>query len=305
MSKIKVVINTDEYTTFRCYYLRPILDEYLQYTEYNESDSYEKSNTVFVTKSPNSEWVQKYRLLGYKVAVDNLWEQKSSFKKTHPNYKGYVINCSNFFWYNESLWYTALGYDKYKPNKNYSKLALLPINIPKLHREQLIKLLKPKLDQLIYSNTSKGIYLPGDKDSSDIEWQRYFNPDWYDSTYFSIVAETTVTTGDIFVTEKTFKPIAYYHPFIILGQPGILKRIQQLGFETFDNIFDESYDNLVNFSDRLININDTIDKFIRAPYDVLTLEKIEHNHNLFFNYIIVKNGIIEKIINPLLEFVNA
>jgi hypothetical protein len=303
-SKINLVVNTDEYTSFRCYYLRPIFDEYLKYTEYDQTISYDKSNTVFVTKSPDSKWIKNYKDLGYKIAFDNLWESRESFEIHNPNCQDHVVNCKNFFWYNESLWYTALGYNNYKPNKNYSKLAFMPLRMQKPHRDRLIELLNSKLDQLIYSYTSKNIFLPNDGNINDVEWERYFNPGWYNNTYFSIVAETTVDPGDIFVTEKTFKPLAFYHPFIILGQSGILAHIQKLGFSTFDNIFDESYDELVNFDDRLQKITNNINDFVAIPYDQTTLEKLEHNRNLFFNYDLVKKGIIEEIINPIMEFIN-
>ncbi len=50
----------------------------------------------------------------------------------------------------------------------------------------------------------------------------------------------------IFLSEKTFKPIACSHPFQILGAKGSLKELRKLGYLTFENLFDESYDELDN-----------------------------------------------------------
>jgi hypothetical protein len=50
--------------------------------------------------------------------------------------------------------------------------------------------------------------------------------------------------GSIFLSEKTFKPIACSHPFVILGAKGSLKELHKLGYITFDNLIDESYDEL-------------------------------------------------------------
>ena len=42
-----------------------------------------------------------------------------------------------------------------------------------------------------------------------------------------------------FITEKTFKPIMYGHPFIVLGNPGIMSQLESWGFMTFNNLFDQ------------------------------------------------------------------
>ena len=64
---------------------------------------------------------------------------------------------------------------------------------------------------------------------------------WLDS-YFSVVNETTNDSNHIFITEKSVRPMIYYHPFIIHGNPHTLKELKKLGFETFPEFFDESYD---------------------------------------------------------------
>lgn len=71
----------------------------------------------------------------------------------------------------------------------------------------------------------------------------FFNTkDSWLNSYFSIVNETTVSDKHIFITEKCIRPMIYFHPFIIYGNPNILKHLRNLGFETFPEFFDESYD---------------------------------------------------------------
>ena len=63
-----------------------------------------------------------------------------------------------------------------------------------------------------------------------------------------IVTET-LFSGDmtnLFLTEKTFKPISLKMPFIVIGQPGTLARLKELGYETFSEFWDESYDQELN-----------------------------------------------------------
>lgn len=80
--------------------------------------------------------------------------------------------------------------------------------------------------------------------------------EFYDETFFSIVSETNFNTSDLkevgrFLSEKTFKPIAYYHPFILLSVPGSLQALRDIGYKTFHPWVDESYDKEPNDSKRL------------------------------------------------------
>lgn len=68
--------------------------------------------------------------------------------------------------------------------------------------------------------------------------------DAYDfvSTNISVVLET-VFDQRIHLTEKTLRPIACGHPFILAGGPGSLAKIRSYGFKTFSPWINESYDN--------------------------------------------------------------
>ncbi len=86
----------------------------------------------------------------------------------------------------------------------------------------------------------------------EVAWYHNFlsRKDEYEKTYFSIVSETNAENNYLFVTEKTIKPIMNLHPFFINGNPGILKHLKSLGFQTFDKWWDESYDNELDFKKR-------------------------------------------------------
>ena len=67
---------------------------------------------------------------------------------------------------------------------------------------------------------------------------------YYKDTYFSIVTETTSDRFGVgrFITEKTYKPIALRHPFLICGTDKTLEALRQIGYKTFNGLIDESYD---------------------------------------------------------------
>lgn len=64
----------------------------------------------------------------------------------------------------------------------------------------------------------------------------------YDRTYISIVSETNFENNIIHMTEKTIKPIVFKQPFIIVGPAGTLKKLKEVGYKTFSDFWDESYD---------------------------------------------------------------
>ena len=73
----------------------------------------------------------------------------------------------------------------------------------------------------------------------------------YTKSYFSIVTETLFYRMGNYISEKTWKPIAHLHPFVIVGRPGTLKYLKQLGFKTFSDFWDEGYDEIESNSDRM------------------------------------------------------
>ena len=64
----------------------------------------------------------------------------------------------------------------------------------------------------------------------------------YQDAWFSAATESEMLDRPSRITEKPFKPLVNFHPILLLGNPGSLPLLRQLGFETFDGGFDEAYD---------------------------------------------------------------
>jgi len=78
--------------------------------------------------------------------------------------------------------------------------------------------------------------------------------DFYTNSLVSIVTETNFEDKELTLTEKSFKPSKEKHPFIIVGVTGALKAMRELGFKTFSDFWDESYDDTQNHVERLSKI---------------------------------------------------
>jgi len=57
-----------------------------------------------------------------------------------------------------------------------------------------------------------------------------------------IVCETYTLGETFFPTEKTIRPIMGKKPWLIYGPENYLRRLQELGFQTFDTLWSEEYD---------------------------------------------------------------
>ena len=98
----------------------------------------------------------------------------------------------------------------------------------------LIKNLHTQLPHSLYSEI--------DSDYANVSAWTDKNIAPYTDSYFYVCTETYTHGEHKSLTEKVFKPIANFQPFLFLAYPGALKVLKNLGFKTFENHFDESYD---------------------------------------------------------------
>jgi hypothetical protein len=77
---------------------------------------------------------------------------------------------------------------------------------------------------------------------------------FYTNSLVSVVTETNFDATELTLTEKSWKPAKEKHPFIIVGVPGALKAMRELGLMTFSEFWPEDYDEIQDHSERLYRI---------------------------------------------------
>lgn len=91
-----------------------------------------------------------------------------------------------------------------------------------------------------------------DTNQFQINKAQHFFKEIYLESWVSVITETAYAEPNTsFFSEKIFKPIRARHPFILVGTPGILKDLKKLGFKTFSEWWDESYDDITDPEERL------------------------------------------------------
>lgn len=102
------------------------------------------------------------------------------------------------------------------------------------------------------------------------------------NSFLTVVSEAQYddSQGSTFLSEKTFKPIACSHPFIIYGGKYSLRELHKMGYVTFNNMIDESYDEL-DSKERLDAIIHIIQDFSSNPDKMQWLdwlkERVQYN----------------------------
>ncbi len=108
------------------------------------------------------------------------------------------------------------------------------------------------------------------------------------SSFCWVVTETsfadTLPTQSFRLTEKTYKPIAYFMPFIMVGNPFVLENLKKNGYRTFSNWWDESYDSIVEPIERMKKITEVILKISKLSKPELIKIYEEMRPVLMHNY---------------------
>jgi len=109
-----------------------------------------------------------------------------------------------------------------------------------------------------------------------------------------------------FLCEKSYRPIAAQHPFVMASTAGNLAYLQSQGFETFPELFDESYDDILDWRTRMNRIVEIVRDFDLASLDQVSVQqKIKYNHSRFFDTALTDRLCAATIIDPVLEFVHG
>ena len=204
--------------------------------------------------------------------VYNTFAKKHNWKKRITILAGHLLQCS-----------TKYNWHEYKSLPPYEvkikdKMFVCFNRVPRLHRIKLLERMLGNglLDRSYYSfihtlDASK--HVPFDiplilqnknllpinlnVDETIDSPTMIYNGDltYHNNSYFSLVTETMFYQDHwikecSMLTEKIFRPIMLQHPFVVLGNCGLLAELQNLGYKTFSPFIDETYDTIQNDDDR-------------------------------------------------------
>jgi len=138
------------------------------------------------------------------------------------------------------------------------------------YRKELAWLKNKKFDQDLVSNHYMGMI------------------DWYDAcrSYGNVwnrfqieVVSETDSIDNFWFTEKTANCLATGKPFVLVSGQYSLHRLRTMGFQTFESVLDESYDNQSNPYDRIIRLTSALKELYNSPSRAEKLQELYHLAN--------------------------
>ncbi len=116
------------------------------------------------------------------------------------------------------------------------------------------------------------------------------HPNAYRNSYFYVCTETFTHEPHKSLTEKVFKPIVNFQPFLFVAYPGALQLLRELGFKTFSPYIDESYDDEKDRNTRMKMIYDEVTRLTNMSVEELhkwywgMKDILIHNNQHLLNY---------------------
>jgi len=177
-----------------------------------------------------------------------------------------------------SFWLTGFCDDDKPPRLLYFDVQkrLFRKKFPDIHKEWGNLKIRESLPLVLPTELDPYDFLEANP-TTDLYSEKFYK------CYLHIVCETKVeNTG--FFSEKIFKPFIYFQPFVLIGQYQGLARLRQLGYKTFSDVIDESYDDEIDNELR-------VEKATNAAIDFLNRNDLhevmqhlwpilDHNHSL-------------------------
>lgn len=267
----------------------------------NWCDKNSITNRMTVKSQSKRFWLAKLIDSGY-TKSSTIADKKMTLFVGRPNFQKNII----VKWYLDTIKDSLLEddvvstflYNNYTPpsslNINAEKLKELPGSVETGKQEHPTLTLPWGGDSNQFSSYfSKGLF------NFTVDYLEHENFDNYND-YSKFKQEHTWWEEDM-ISEKTFKCVLLKVPFIRLGMPYSLKKFKSWGFKTFDGIlFDESYDNMENFYDRLTAILDQVESTLSMSFSELheriqspqVQEILDYNYNLAYKIYNEKEEIV-------------
>ena len=316
--------------------------EYEYYRLHNyDLDSYDRRFAIIDVRHDNlrlkgnkefgNEMEKRCKLLhsqGFKFICASTWESKDNLSQMElwP-----TLEMEHIKWTGDASWFWFYMYNKHKDNKfNFThdhngsywhkKHDFLYLN--KAIRDHRLKLYNRLQESDLLANSiytfwsfdnpirlDKKYELPGidPKDYPRFGKDQDITELPYIDTVCSIVSETNDNDYEVFMTEKIWKPIMAQHVFVVHGNYLYLQKLKEMGFKTFNNYFDESYDLEQDPNKRIDKIVSLCADLKQKNWQDIYLQTKalrQHNYDTMFD----KEKLsleINKTINLFLEFADS
>lgn len=233
-----IVYSGPDWENTNCIPLRRNAHQYLQDNN---------SNVIYVGNSYGKNYFSYWLYFVYQH-LDRFIPDNFDYT-LHKDHKSYM--CLNRKPHNHRIQLMEALLDADLVNKGYTSLGTFDDWQNKSKFKDLPIVLEVDKDYKLGNEIAGDVGIPNDilsLGNNDI-WCKHF---------LNVVTETVIHS-DVFVSEKTFKPILGLRPFLVLGDNRLYDVLKDMGVDTFDDLFGTWYtDN--NYENRISSIVENIKK---------------------------------------------
>ena len=265
--------------------------------------------------------LQKFNFNSVKIHTSNLLEHHDQyqvhmrkplqfFTVKHTNYTEYHHwNTRKIFagLYNRPLWY-RLGLAA-EMQVNYQEQSVInlradPHDVDQTMLFEVQKLFEnapdsfAKFAQVVHTwprqIEQQDGYTKGNNTTGHTDQLMHFYTDFL----IDIVAETWTQGDCFFPTEKTVRPMLLKKPMIVMGPKNHLAYLRQMGFRTFADFWDESYDGYEG-ADRYVRVLTLINQLATKSTSELETMYWDMEYTLQYNFDLLKNQNYQQTIKKI------
>ena len=266
-----------------------------------------KLNSLITGKEYKKELERRIALLhaqGFKFIIATPWESKENIQNGDVYPRTNDLKCDALDWTGGTSWFWSYMYMKHR-NNNFrfnhelkTKDFLYLNKFPRNHRKVLYDSLRKDglLENSIYSflGLDDPVRIEREYELPWVDPKNYpkygMDQDLYELPYndsaISIVSETNDNDFDVFMTEKIWKPIIAQHVFVVHGNYLYLQKLREMGFKTFGNWFNESYDlegDSQKKIEKIVKLCKDLKQKNHQDLYLQTKSLRKHNYDHFFN----------------------
>ena len=280
------------------------LDEFCRHTGYSKSDITIRTGNM-IEHHPEY-CIERVKEAWYEIPIIQGWLWNNSINPSYEpqHHFGHFIGKANW----NRLWIAAVLHNQYADKSFQTFNAGIGTNyltknndhVDYIGLEDLVKRRCSVLHEVIEFLQTCPRIIPEDQefisDCATVIKQEHHYPiqlpanlnilKYYNNIFVDIVHESYLSGTVFFCTEKTWRPILAHRPFITAAGSGHLANMRRLGFKTFSDFWDESYDDL-RMTDRIqaiIGVLETISSWTESEL-ASKLEQmkpvLEHNYLTF------------------------
>ena len=257
------------------------VDNELEYLDWIE-DLCPSRDYILVTSNYQYHFNKHSKIVHYPRYFFTMLNDQNTRVPDIVNLRSHKISCLNRNpWLHKSLNVLAMRKQPWFDQVQLSFGVYYPELVPSPISDDLRRMISP--EEVEYLESIYPMPLRSDQKDDVNKFESNACPT-YRTCYIDYAPESRF--DQVFISEKTWKPIFSGQFFFILGSCGIIEYLRDIGIDTFDDLIDHGYDSEPDLPSKISMLMSSITEFLENNLDqtwINTLPRRQRNLDLVYN----------------------